>query len=304
MVMLVISALLLLGLAGCWAFGFVRRVDGRTASDWLAVARHASLAVSYRAEGVSNNNGRQARFTLEQGMNGQYTMEVNTPGGPPCMLGYDGTHAWYRCGTQACNVATGDATAQLAPHAWARIVGTGQEAGRAVVRLWVKSGPIRKTLALDRETGVALAMTTIYQRQAPSTMRVERITYVPIRVAPSAPSGRATLAPTTEKQAMMALGHPLARPHWLPDGFTPRGIFHGKCDCCGGEMITLRYGDGLRALTLFEMAGRPCMMGEGCQMTPTGQAVVQTRTLGALSVTAVGELSPASLKRVLQSLQP
>jgi negative regulator of sigma E activity len=69
-------------------------------------------------------------------------------------------------------------------------------------------------------------------------------------------------------------------------------------------MAALRYSDGVSMLTLFEMSAKDsCMTEGGCGMAATGQDLVMSRVVGNVTVTAVGNVDSATLKRFIGSLQ-
>lgn len=299
---LLVAAIVIIG-AACWFIAGHARVDGRSAAGWLEFARRENRAVAYHAEGQTRTDGQQARFILDQGNDGRYSMRVTGPGQQQCTLGYDGRQLWYTTGSQTEKRA--DTDGPIPPvNAKARILGTGAVAGRPVVRLSVKSGNSRKTISIDRQTGVILAMTTMFRRQVVSEMTVEQVTFGPVRVMSCSGQQASAIESATPAQLTQMLGGTLLHPGWLPAGFAPTGTFTSSCNCCAREVAVLRYSDGVRTLTLFEMRSRMmCAMGKGCQMAPTGNALVAARCIGELSVTTVGNLDAGTLQRVVDNLK-
>lgn len=297
--LIVVLLLLVLGV-GLWAFGVLRRVDGRSAAQWLALTQQAAHTVTYHAEGHTTANGTRATFTLDQGEGGRYTMHVTDANGRCCALGFDGKQHWYDAG-QRQTAVDGQGQQPVPTRATSRILGAGRVAGRPVVRLVVYSKPLRKEIAVDRKTGVILAMTTRQQRRVQSDMRVDRITYQPVQVAGCATA--TTARAVSDADARKALGTPLLRPAWLPAGFVSTGVVLGPCNCCDRPMATLHYTNGVTSLTLFEMADHGCVMASGCAMAPDAHTLVEERTSRGLTITAVTTLTHHDLTRVLDSLR-
>lgn len=288
--------------AGWWGWSHTRTVDGRNAAAWLALARTAAQTVAYRAEGQTTAQGKQAAFTLNQGAGGRYTMQVEGPG-CACSMGHDGQYAWYRAGGQEKRVASAP-TSTLPDAANARILGTGSVAGQPVVRLRVRSGQVMKDVSLDRRTGVVLAMETREGWRTVSRMHVTRIAYQEVTVAASPAEAQIAIRPATRAELTKLLGAPPVIPAWLPRGLTARGSYRTWCDCCKTELAALRYGDGVRSLTLFQAGGaHHCAMAGGCRMAPTGCDLVQSRRVNNLTVIAVGNLDQSALAKVLSSLR-
>ena len=300
---LMISLLAILPLLlGFWGFGYIRRVDGRNATAWLSFAAQASRSVSYHAVGSTRSGGRQAQFTLDQSSDGRYTMQTTGADGKAGTLGFDGKRLWCRTCNGQSSITTSDPQ-QVPASARCRIIGTGAIAGRPVVRLAVHSGAMRKELAIDRKTGVILAMDTRFHRQDVSTMRVDSISYQPVIIEGCAFKSASSAHPATDSMIVNALGQML-RPQWLPRGMSAAETYLGPCSCCGKPMASLHYSDGVSSLTLFEMSAKmTCMAGGGCQVTPTGNMLVASRITGDIAVTAVGNVDVRTLKRVLESLQ-
>jgi len=289
-------------LLGFWGFGYIRRVDGRNAAAWLSFAAQASRSMSYHAVGSTRSGGRQAQFTLDQANDGRYTIQTVGADGKASTLGFDGKRLWCRTCDGQSSIATSDPQ-QLPAGARGRIIGTGEVAGRPVVRLMVNSGAAQKEIAIDRQTGVTLAMDTRFHRQSVSTMRVVSIAYQPVMVEGCAFKSTSSAQPATDPMIVKALGL-LLRPQWLPRGMAATGAYLGPCSCCGKPMASLHYSDGVTSLTLFEMSAKmTCMAGGGCQVTPTGNMLMDSRITRDIAVTAVGNVDVRTLKRVLESLQ-
>lgn len=293
--------LLLIGV-GMWGYGYVRRVDGRSPAQWLAYADQASKRISYHAEGKSMTDGKRARFVLDQGTDGRYTMTTRDAQGRSCSLGYDGNQVWYSTGAKKEKIAVSRTPEAPTPER-ARILGTTTIAGRPVVRLAVSSGPARKTLAIDRETGVVLAMTTQVQRHIQSEMMVERVIFRPIDVKPCCMDCHASAKAVDRATLAARLGGKIIEPQWFPKGFVLTDMLLGPCSC-GQPMGVLRYSDGIRAITLFEMSRHAmCDMGEGCRQTVDDHALVTNTTVGAYAVTVVGTVDAPTLQKVIAHLR-
>ncbi|MHB0935665.1 MAG: hypothetical protein ACYDCO_07495 [Armatimonadota bacterium] len=299
-----ISVLLLAAAAGVtWAWLSWRTVDGRNASAWLAFTHQASQRVSYRANGHTTWQGTPATFSLTQGEQGRYVMRVTDARGQLCTLGHDGRFTWYQANAHTVRTAKTEA-APMPSHVRSRIVGTSTVAGRPSVTLRVRSGNLSKALSIDRETGVVLRMVTTDHQREVSRMDVQHITYEPVTVTPCPSDADTAMKPVTHPEVSTILGRQAVEPHWLPDGMTARGTFREWCNCCQTEMAVLRYADGVRTLTLFEGAGHhQCAMAEGCHMAPSGSAYIETRRVGQVTVTAVGDVDRETLAKVVRSLQ-
>ena len=285
-------------------YGYIRRVDGRTPARWLAFADAASRRVSYHAEGHDRTQGVPSRFLLDQGTNGRYVMTTEDARGRQSALGYDGSQLWYATGTKAEKIAVTQTLSPSLPGR-ARILGTAMLAGRPVVRLSVSSGSLRKTLSIDRKTGIVLAMTTAASGKERSSMVIDRIAYHAVDVQCC---GQACLplARHVDSATLAAgLGGHLLLPRWLPAGMVLTDMLLGPCPTCGQPMGTLRYSDGLNAITLFEMidCAHMCDMGAGCRQAGNEGAVVANTTIGGCSVTAVGSVEAHSLDKVLASMR-
>ncbi|MHB9026103.1 MAG: hypothetical protein ACYC7E_18340 [Armatimonadota bacterium] len=311
----VLTSIIIIGLAlfgtVLWQLGLFRRVDGRTAADWIALARRAAATVTYHAEGTSVTEGKgtniaekvQAGFTLDQGPRGSYLLRTTDASGRRCSLGFDGTHTWYQAGEKSGQAPATD-TAALPAQGSARILGLESVASRAAVRVKLRSGQTAKVLSIDRETGVILAMTTIFRKREISSMRIDTITYRKDIVIPRCQmSSPSSLRAGVPAELAKVLGRPALRPAWLPNGYVLQGSYLTYCECCRSQLAVLRYADGVNALTLFQARGMSCNMGSGCKMAPTGSALVETRRIKDISVVAVGTVSAQTLQKVLDNLR-
>jgi|GEM_PF-1665745 len=290
-----------LAVAG-WQWMQNRRVDGRNGSEWLGMVDKAAQTVSYHAEGKSTVDGKTASFTIDQGTGGRYCMRLVDGEGRGCSLGYDGERAWYAAEEKAETVNPGDRQAAIASHG--RVTGVTTIAGRPAVLLSVSSGTLRKQIGVDRNRGVILSMRTFFRSKQVSEMRIEKIEYLRTRPAEPAADSASILRAATPPQLEKLLGRPILRPTILPKGFRFEGSYRDHCPCCGTEMAVLRYTDGLATLTLFEMNhGMMCAMEGGCHMAPGENALVESRTIGNLTIAAVGTLTAKELDRILDSLK-
>jgi len=297
--LLIVAAVLA---AGGWQWTQYRRVDGRTGRQWLALVEQAAQTVPYRAEGHTITDGKQARFTVDQGTGGRYRMRLVDAKGRCCSLGNDGARTWYTAENTAESMATDDRLAAATPRG--RITGTAMIAGRSAVLLAVHSGPLRKLIAVDRRTGIVLSMRTLFRDKPVSEMQLDKIDYREDIPAVKAPSTATVLQAATSQELAKLLGQPVLYPGRLPQRFTLKGTYVDRCSGCQMDKAVLRYTDGLSTLTLFEMRnGMMCAMGNGCQMAPGDNALVETRTFGNLTVAAVGTLSAKELDRILDSLK-
>ena len=287
-----------------WGWFTWRTVDSRQAHQWLTFANQASQHVTYEASGSTTWQGTTATFSLSQGRQGRYLMQLTDNSGQITMLGDDGHYTWHQTAAKTIRIAKTSATAEFSgARSW--ILGKGTVAGRRSVRLRVQSGQLRKELSIDRETGVTLAMVTLTGGREIGRMRLERIAYQPVTV-PSCPQHAETEMPLVSRQQLTALlgGAQPVEPAWLPKGMTARGSFREWCDCCQQDMVVLRYSDGVRAVTLFEVLGdHQCMMSAGCHMAPEGSELISNRRVGSITVIAVGDLDNKTLTKVMQSLR-
>lgn len=301
----VLLCVVAVGLLLWWSLAW-RRVDGRSASQWFDVIQQAGRTVSYHAEGTVaplTTAGSPHRFVLDQGTGGRYSMRVLRPGSDAhCALGFDGRHVWYDTGGQRTAGDTTGATGTK-PRAM-RLLGVATVAQRPAVGLLVHSGAVRKEIWIDRKTGVVLAMKTRFRRNVISDMRVTAIDYRAVTPAAcSIPSPNAMHA-VSVAEATGLLGRAPLQAQWVPRGFRAQGLLRGHCGCCKSDMVVVRYVNGISAVTLFEMAGHmQCAMGQGCAMAPSGSALVATRQVGGLSVTAVGMVDSHVLRRILDSVR-
>lgn len=299
----VILLALLVG-TGSWGYGLLRQVDGRSPAQWLAYAAQASQQVAYHAEGHSITNGKTTHFNLTQGTDGRYLMTTRDSQGRSCSLGYDGNQLWYSSGNKQEKLAVAQYAGAPMPKQ-ARILGTATIAGRPVVQLAVSNGSQRKILAIDRKTGVVLAVTTRGQRHIESEMRIDRVEYRPV-VVPACAMPCATLAKTVDRVTLAKkLGGRVLEPHWMPKGYALTEMLLEPCNECGQPMGVLRYSDGISALTLFEMSQheKMCGMGEGCCQTREEHTLVASKTIGNYAVTAVGSVDVNTLRKVLDHLR-
>ncbi len=297
---LAVAALIALGVC---AYSATRRVDGRSAAQWLAFVEQAGHTVSYHAVGTTRAGGHTARFRLEQGRDGRYTLRTTGADGKCCTIGYDGHRLWYANDSHVAEAVADTQVSLLPAHAVSRILGTGLLAGHPVVRLSVQSGNTHKVIAVDRHTGVMLAMTTDCAHRRVSEMRVDGIAYQEVTVAPCTLSSAAAIYPITPAQARAVLGRDALRPAWLPAGMGVAKTYHAPCCCNPRGMVIVRYSDGVSTLALFQTSGCNCAMGTGCMQAPSGAALEGTRTFGKVKVTAVGTLEAGAIHRVLESLR-
>lgn len=301
--MAVVLGLALLIGAGVYGYRLLRRVDGRTAAGWLAFAERASRTVAYHAEGVVLTNGTRARYTLEQSTGGCFTMTTRDAGGRRSTFGYDGGKLWYATGTKSASINS-SSSGSVPATTRGRILGTAVVASRPAVRLAVASGPVEKVLTLDRRTGVVLGMTTSIHHRVLSKTQVDSIDYRDVPVTKCAVCCPPTTHTASLPEITRALGAPVVQPGWLPPGFALSSTLLGKCDMCKHDMATLRYTDGISAITIFEMpASCGCSMGEGCYQAPAGSAIVENKVVGKMSVTIVGSVEEGTLKRILVGLR-
>lgn len=296
--------ILLLVVAGMWGYGYIRRVDSRTPAQWLAYADHANQSVAYHARGYSVTNKVHATFSLDQSTDGRYNMTTRDTKGHVCSLGYDGSHVWYTAGTtqEKMTVAASKET-PVPDHA--KIVGLGIIAGRKVVRLAVTNRQIEKSLAIDRSTGVVLSMSTRVQGKPVSAMVIEQIAYRPVAISSCSMACCARAQSINRTALEKQLGGKVAEPQWLPTGYVLTDMLLEPCGECKMPMGVLRYSDGIGAVTLFEMSQHDmmCSMGAQCHPAATNHTLVDSKTIGTLSVTAVGTMDARTLQQIMKSLR-
>ncbi len=276
------------------------RVAGKSAPEWLRLAARAARTVSYRSEGESATRGVSGHFVLNQGTEGKYLLQVRDAHGRACTLGFDGQVAWYETKQKAAKTSGRDAP--LPSHAKATLLGETEVAGRPAVRLLVHAGDTHKDLALDARTGVILAMTTRFRGKEISRLRTATISYRPVTLRRCPLPDTATLPEATPADVHRLVGEKTLPPAWLPKGFIARRPVVHTCDCCGHQMIGLRYADGLRSLTLLETHRRNSCLEHGCYLSAGEGQVTATRVVGDIAVIAVGDLDQGTLERVLGSL--
>ena len=187
----------------------------------------------------------------------------------------------------------------------ARMIGTAAIANRPAVCLLVTRDEMAKEVAIDRKTGVILRMITRQGKDEVSRMVVEEIAYGPVTLKNGDARAVSTIkSATPQKDISVPARQTEVRPRWLPAGMAPRSADRTWCDCCRIEMVVVRYSDGLRSLSLFEMGGaHHCAMNEGCAMAPAAGALVESRQVGTITVVAVGDLSARQFARMMDSLR-
>ncbi|MHB0935778.1 MAG: hypothetical protein ACYC6A_05260 [Armatimonadota bacterium] len=300
LLMLLIAVAVALAAAG-WHWSENRRVDGLSGREWLAKTEHAAQTVPYHAEGRTTVEGKQAKFTVDQDTGGRYCMRIVNADGRSCSMGYDGKRAWYSAKDKQESAVPSAKGPTAALHG--RVTGISTVAGRPAVLLSVHSRSVKKLLAVDRETGVVLSMRTMFGDKRVSEMVLEKIEYRAVEPTKQAPDAEPVLTAATLQQLSKLLGQPVLQPGSVPRGMTLEGTYRDLCPCCNTDMAVLRYTDGLATLTLFEMRGMICAMEGGCHMAPGANALVESRTIGDITVAAVGTVSAKELDRVLDSLK-
>jgi len=301
LLVLLIVAAVALAAAG-WQWTENRRVNGRSGSEWLAMTERAAQTVPYHAEGRTTVEGKQARFTVDQGTGGRYCMRIIDVKGHGCSLGYDGKRAWYSAEDKTESAAPGIRRPAMALHG--RVTGTSTIAGRPAVLLAVRSGSLKKLIAVDRKTGVILSMRTLFGDKRVSEMVLDKIEYRAVEPGAQAPNAEIILQAATRQQLAKLLAHPILQPSRIPSGFKLEGTYKDRCPCCGTDMAVLRYTDDLATLTLFEMhSSMMCAMEGGCHMAPGENALVESRTFGDITIAAVGTLTAKELDHILDSLK-
>lgn len=301
LLMLLIAVAVALAAAG-WHWSENRRVDGLSGREWLAKTEHAAQTVPYHAEGRTIVEGKQAKFTVDQDTGGRYCMKIVDADGRNCSMGYDGKRTWYAAEDKQESAVSGAKQPTAVLHG--RVTGASIVAGRPAVLLSVRSGSLKKLIAVDRKTGVILSMRTLFGDKPVSEMALDKIDYRAVEPVKGAKDAQAVLQAATPQQLSKLLGHAVLQPNKAPRGMKLEGTYQDHCPCCGEDMAVLRYTDGLATLTLFEMrSGMMCAMEGGCHMAPGKNALVESRTIGDITVAAVGTLSAKELDRVLDSLK-
>jgi outer membrane lipoprotein-sorting protein len=100
-----------------------------------------------------------------------------------------------------------------------------------------------------------------------------------------------------------AVGHAVATPKYIPEGFRPVGYYYCVCPCCRNVAPAVRYGNGVKSFTVFQCE-------RGCKSLPDGIV----RDFGGVSLAAagvsgvrvvvIGELEPSEMRRVALSASP
>ncbi len=287
------------------SYGYLRHIDGRSPTQWLAFANRAGQTLSYHALGHSLTGKLTSRFILDQGKDGRYCLTTQTDHGQQCSLGFDGRELWYTAGSKHEKMAVAPTSAMPPTLSEARIIGTSVLSGRPVVQLSVRSGALRKMLSIDRATGIVLAMTTLAGHRVQSYMMIDHIEYRAVAVQPCA-CGCGLLAQQVDRTSLVQqLGETLIEPHWLPTSMVLTDLLEEPCPECGQPMGVLRYSDGIRAITIFEMAPAKmmCTMGAGCTQSADAHANVAQTAINGYAVTAVGNEDAATLNKVLTSMR-
>lgn len=287
-----------------------RSVDGRNTAEWLKLADATSRSASYRAEGRTTANGHELTFTLEQGEGGRYSMLVNGTGGRECYLGKDGDQIWNRTGKQLTR-AFPSGRPENPLRVTRRISGIGSTAGRKTVLLQVESGPVLRSLAIDRQTGIVLATSTSFQGKELNRMVIDRISFQAVSTPPCAGLYGARCLGRDGPEVSEALPGEIEQllkraalvPRQLPKGFALRRTFLQWCDACLQEMAALRFSDGQRSFTLFEIPSPVTFdIKKGCVLLRDGTDLVESRKLGETTIVAVGNLERTVLTDALTSL--
>lgn len=278
-----------------------RRIDGQSAADWLTLASRKSRAVDYHAFGHSLVKNATVRFVLDQSADGRYQMQTTDDRGKCCELGFDGKRLWCTADGKSTSILTGNEPV-VPISASSRIMGAGVVAGRQVVRIQTRSGATRKVVAIDRETGVMLALTTEYQGRVIGSMEIDGIDYRPVRTKGCRDTSAGTTRPASDHEIITVLGE-MIRPRWLPTAMKETGSFLGPCACCGKPMASLQFSDGVSSLTLFEMSAKDsCMRENGCWLAETEGDLLVSKSIGPISITAVGNLDSRAMQRFVDRL--
>ncbi len=288
----------------CWFMWMrvYRTVDGRTASQWLAFANSASKTVTYTATGTTTQNGKSAKFELNQGKEGQYQMNVTGDNGKKCQMGCDGKKSWYNVGDKYNSVdmvANNDISGVNA-----QIIKTVNFAGRPGIEIIAHANcnVFTKKLVIDRENGVILSMVTTRGKEI-SRMDITNINFKDVKL------GNNRNIPTVVRavsgdEVRKLLGRDSLSLGWLPKGMKLRGEYLDWCNCCQRNMVVTSYTDGLSAVTLFQMTGtHHCAMASGCHMAPSKQALVETRMVGKTTIVAVSDIDKNDFAKMLDSLK-
>ena len=204
--------------------------------------------------------------------------------------------------------------------------GAGIVDGRAVqiVELWPfapvegAAGP-GKRLAVDKATGLVLKVETFNHRRQP--VMVTQLSDVQINphIAQGTFKAPQTILASAQKQSWVAqdmgqdaqavarqtgLLPPRLAPNDLPPGFKLEAVGMHRCAERGSYAALSRYTDGLNTLTVFSMKETDASSGsaapKGEQSCEFGPGALVMRDTGDGRLIAVGDLPPATLRRVAE----
>jgi len=120
--------------------------------------------------------------------------------------------------------------------------------------------------------------------------------------------------PLTLEQVSAEVGFPVVKPAYLPPGYEYASAQVYRCPCgCGMISAQLQYVDGLNGLTVFETDSRHagCSSPQGCAakgeppclLADYGYARIASVVTPDLTFTAVGDLPPEELRRVVEGFR-
>lgn len=205
-----------------------------------------------------------------------------------------------------------------------------------VVELWPfeavdgATGP-GKRLWIDRESSLVLKVETFNHQLQPVMVTELRDVQINPDIAPDTFKAPETIMASAEKQPWVAedmgqdaaaveiktgLAPPQVANGDLPPGFKLESVGMHRCPLSGETAnpqagpcdyaALARYTDGMNTLTLFAMKepasqkGKPAPDEESCEF---GSGSLVTREVGGMHLIAVGDLPPATLRRVLAKVR-
>ena len=212
--------------------------------------------------------------------------------------------------------------------------GQGEVDGRAVdiVELWPfeavdGAGGPGKRLSIDKESNLVLKVETFNHQRQPVMVTELRDVQINPAIGPDTFKAPQMILASAQKQPWVAqdMGHdanavarqtglmpPRVAQNQLPPGFKLEAVGMQRCPSTGDKpepcdyAALARYTDGMNTLTLFSMketaeqkkaeAGQD----ESCEFGP-GALVM--RDIGEVRLIAVGDLPPATLRRIIDSAQ-
>lgn len=311
------------------------QVDGRTGDAWLKQAITAQNTVTYQAVGRVRDSRGIATFTEIHGADGAMRLTYTDAAHHGASVAAHGETLELRDvqgrttrHARGCGSGVHADLDGLLAGVRVHIAGTGRVAGRRAVYLLVRdraSGTPVQRMALDRVTAIPLRVARFDAR---GRLRQETvytaIAYRPVTDDECLAGGAASAATTNLGDAVAKTGLYWNDPRWLPKGFVRVEIRPAPCACCGdAAALQGTYRDGLRTLLVTIKATGKSATGKGhgtcamghkdtgahtancggpCRTACGSDASVVTRTTATRDIIVVGDLSPAVLTRIANSV--